>query len=197
MSKQDKDAMAKQNLQFMFGRNEEEMARDPDKRMFVRHKRVSDNVGAVKSFEGQWECLSPLHQAIVYLPGDERQYPTVEHALQASKTSDSAVRDEIAAATTAVDAKRIASKLATAEWRERSVHIMEAILRDKFIRHKQLRATLAKTEHHRLVYENSYGDGFWGVKPNPSGEQNGKNKLGELLMQVNNSHPDKNTRAMD
>jgi ribA/ribD-fused uncharacterized protein len=183
-SRQEREAVIKQNFEFMFARDEAQMSLDPDKRKFVRHKRVSEDAGAIRAFEGQWACLSPFHEAAVHLPTDPRRYPSVEHALQASKTEDAALRDEIAAAPTAVDAKRLASKLTTNEWREQSVNIMERILRDKFVRHKEHRATLMQTEHRKLVYENDYGDGFWGVKVNKEGGRTGQNKLGELLMKV-------------
>lgn len=53
MSRQERDAVVKQNLEFMFARDEAQMALDPDKRKFVRHKRVSEDAGAIRQFEGQ------------------------------------------------------------------------------------------------------------------------------------------------
>ena len=121
-------------------------------------------------------------------------YPSVEHALQASKAvgSDEATRQKIRKAPTAVDAKRIGNKLplpvavstggAAAKkkaWKLRSREIVEALLRDKFRRNKSLAQELVETRGKELVYDNQWNDRFWGVSGGA-----GHNYLGALLEKV-------------
>eukprot|EP00611_Tribonema_gayanum_P015642 TRINITY_DN27519_c0_g1_i1.p1 TRINITY_DN27519_c0_g1~~TRINITY_DN27519_c0_g1_i1.p1 ORF type:complete len:281 (-),score=58.98 TRINITY_DN27519_c0_g1_i1:4-846(-) len=128
----------------------------------------------------EYEYLSNLHRAKVYLPGDEEPYPTVEHAFQASKTEDVQLRSEIRAAPTAIAAKKAARKIAVSDaWRSRSEAIMEALVRDKFRRHDKYREQLLGTGAQLLAYVNEHNDKLWGVCDGKGG-----NKLGLLLMRV-------------
>jgi ribA/ribD-fused uncharacterized protein len=94
-------------------------------------------------------------------------YPSVEHALQASKTTDDATRRLIRAAPTGVEAKRIGGKLKVddpKQWKARSRDVVKALLRDKFKRNKALAQELVETRGKALVYDNQWNDTFWGVR---------------------------------
>ncbi len=167
---------------------------DPDKSFNARTSRPVEGdpralaAAAIRSFEGEHEFLSTLSKSRVVLPGDGGvegaefvAYPTVEHALQAAKSGDAEYRRAILACKTPLEAKRLGAKadFDKEAWKERSVVVMEALLRDKFRRHKQLRAQLLATGSQPLVYENAHNDQFWGVS-----KGKGTNHLGKLLEKV-------------
>ena len=148
---------------------------------------------AIRGFDGELRFLAADFPAKVVLPwrfagaggstaenaaaDDEDEwepYPSAEHALQASKAAAGAAgraqRCAIRAAHGAKEAKRLGSAAlkargphATNAWREASAAVMEALLRDKFRRHAELRAQLAATKRRRLYHVNGYNDAFWGV----------------------------------
>ena len=105
-------------------------------------------------------------------------YPSVEHALQASKTDDEIIKKHIKNAPTAIDAKRIGNKLPVDKklWKTRSREIMTDLLRDKFKRNKALAQALIQTRGKGLVFANTWNDTFWGVC-----KGRGHNFLGQLL----------------
>ncbi len=167
---------------------------DPDKATFVRYH--DDPVAAARrlassriaAFVGEHEFLSTLSKSRVVLPGAGATetayvaYPTVEHALQAAKSPDAAYRKEILACRDALEAKRRGAKAPGWDkeaWKTQSLVVMEALLRDKFRRHKGLRAQLLATGTQRLVYENEHNDQFWGTC-----KGKGQNHLGLLLEKV-------------
>jgi len=97
-------------------------------------------------------------------------YPSVEHALAASKTSDPTLKDAILGEDDPVAAKRIGSKAlggdkaAAAAWREQSLKVMGGLLRDKFKRGPaKYRERLLATGHRNLCYRVDHNDQFWGV----------------------------------
>ena len=98
-------------------------------------------------------------------------YPSVEHALQAAKTSDSEIRRRIREeCPTAIDAKRFVSKeqlQKTSEekekWKGTSLQIMKGLLRDRFVRHRVLRDKLLETGSKYLIYQNTLNDTWWGM----------------------------------
>ncbi|KAJ8605425.1 hypothetical protein CTAYLR_003295 [Chrysophaeum taylorii] len=126
--------------------------------------------------------LAPGHSCGVW--ADDRMYPSVEHALQALKAPPEE-RAGIAEADVR-EAKRLgaAALRKNPEFREKSVSVMDALLRDKFLRHPSLRAALRETGTKRLVHLNDYGDAFWGEVPYGEKMRRGKNELGKALERV-------------
>lgn len=167
---------------------------DPDKSFNARVARPVEGdpramaAAAIRTFAGEHEFLSTLSRSRVVLPGcgcvegDEfTAYPTVEHALQAAKSEDAEYRAAILACKDPLEAKRLGAKVEFDKeaWKEKSVEVMEALLRDKFRRHKALRAQLLATGAQPLVYDNAHNDQFWGVC-----KGKGANHLGRLLEKV-------------
>jgi predicted NAD-dependent protein-ADP-ribosyltransferase YbiA (DUF1768 family) len=155
------------------------MTQDPDKIWHKpnRVKEADPYLTAIRIGEGDFEFLSNAHRARVLLPGDAEAYPSVEHAFQASKTADPALRAHIREAATAIDAKKSARGIAITEaWRKTSEQVMEALVRDKFRRHDKYREQLLATGHQLLAYINEHNDKVWGVC-NGAGD----NKLGTFL----------------
>lgn len=134
----------------------------------------------IESFFGPFRFLSNFYlcpQPIVCDMGIE--YPTVEHAYQAYKSSDKDVRLYISQIPRPGTAKRHAKTIQIRDnWNEIRVGIMEELLRQKFSQpfFKQL---LLETEGFELIEGNDHHDSFWGVY-----KGKGANNLGKLLMKI-------------
>ncbi len=115
--------------------------------------------------------------AIVY---GRIEYPTVEHAFQAAKTDDRALKLTVAAAPSPGAAKRIGRKVPLrADWEEVKTDIMRTLVRLKFSTHQELRERLLETGEAELIEGNTWNDTFWGVC-----KGKGQNWLGKILMEV-------------
>ena len=176
-----RDDIIKQNIKFMYGRSQEISLQDPDKRTLAPTVRKSIAGDVIDSFDGENAFLSPGFDCPVMLPGDDLLFPSFEHALQASRTTDISKRAAIRDAKSARDAKKLGSKVdVSSNWKENCAGIAEKLLRDKFFRNKELKAKLLKTEHRTLKFVNNYGDQFWGI----TADGKGQNKLGKLLEKI-------------
>eukprot|EP01041_Mallomonas_annulata_P007857 gene7857-16079_t len=175
-----RDEIIKQNIAFMYGRNAETSLQDPDKRSFIATRKKTD-VDCIDHFAEDFAFLSPSFESKVFVHDETEPYPTFEHAMQASKTTDPVKKNAIRCCSDVREAKKLGSKLVIGkEWHENCSKIAEGILRDKFQRHKELRQKLIKTEHRTLKFKNTYGDLVWGL--NDAGK--GENRLGKLLEKV-------------
>lgn len=131
----------------------------------------------ITSFDGKYRFLSNFLYCEVGLDGD--LYPSVEHAFQAAKTKNSAMRYRIRMAKTPGQAKRMGRKCVLCEdWEETKILVMESLLRKKF-RHPNLKRLLLATGDAELIEGNNWGDTFWGVC-----NDIGENNLGKLLMKI-------------
>lgn len=132
----------------------------------------------IDSFSGKNSFLSNFHPCHVEFDG--MLYPSVEHAYQAGKSLDFAVRkaftwDEL----TAAQSKRLGRAIACrSDWDSAKDQVMLTCLRSKFLA-PNLRELLVDTGHQDLIEGNRWGDTYWGVC---RGE--GLNRLGKLLMRV-------------
>jgi ribA/ribD-fused uncharacterized protein len=122
----------------------------------------------IRSFTGTYRFLSNF---------DERG--AVEWRFQASKTLDEAERAWVLAAVSAGEAKRRGRKVTLREdWEQVKDDIMLALLREKFA-DEILGDLILSTGTVELIEGNQWGDTYWGVC-----RGHGRNRLGELLMQV-------------
>ena len=128
---------------------------------------------SINTFFGEYRWLSNFHPCRVF------EYPSVEHAYQASKTHDQKSRNAILMAASAYDAKRL-GKVAPkrSDWEKVKLAVMEKCLRAKFTDPK-LRAKLIATGEAELIEGNTWGDVYWGVC-----NERGENHLGILLMKI-------------
>jgi ribA/ribD-fused uncharacterized protein len=146
----------------------------------------------IDSFQGQYRFLSNFYPAPVEFQGLE--YPTNEHAYQASKCLNQRFRHFIASEEdlSAAGAKRLGRALSTGKlvrvdknWVERddwfsvNLDIMFVLNFEKFRRHDDLRELLLETGEAELIEGNHWGDVFWGVCNGV-----GENHLGKILMKV-------------
>ena len=134
---------------------------------------------AIPRFFGPYRFLSNFWPAAVSLDGEE--YPTVEHAFQAAKTTDMEARTFVRIAPSPGAAKQRGRMLALRpDWETIKIEIMAGLLRQKFTNHEELREALLNTGDALPVEGNTWGDTFWGV----DAVKGGANHLGLLLMQV-------------
>lgn len=131
----------------------------------------------ITSFRGDYRFLSNFYVSPVTF--DDVQYPTVEHAFQAAKTTDPVIRRRIANLPTPSLAKAAGRALVMRpDWDSIRLFVMETLLLQKFAR-EPLCGMLLATGDRELVEGNWWDDRYWGVC---RGE--GENHLGKLLMKV-------------
>lgn len=139
---------------------------------------------AITTFQGDdYGFLSNLTRADVTF--EDEKYPSLEHAFQAAKTQDPALRARIWAIRRPSAAREVGNtkwvRLATRpDWDDVKQGVMLQLVRQKFTQPK-FRKRLLATGDRELVETNEREDRFWGVD-RVTGE--GNNRLGKILMQV-------------
>ena len=109
-------------------------------------------------------------------------WPTSEHYFQAMKFADASYREQIrSAATPMLSAKLGRSRKQTLrpDWEAVKDSVMFDAVLAKFSQHENLAALLRSTGSAKLV-EHTTNDSYWG----DGGDGSGKNRLGQILMQV-------------
>lgn len=113
---------------------------------------------------------------------DGKRWPTSEHYFQAQKFAGTPHEEEIRRVKKpriAADMGRDRKRPLRRDWEAVKDGVMLAALRAKFTQHVDLRALLLATSDARLV-EHTSNDAYWA----DGGDGSGKNRLGQLLMQV-------------
>lgn len=142
---------------------------------------------SISSFQGDYRFLSNFYPAVVRLTGPDGssapEYPTVEHAYQASKTNDETWRLTIRTALSPGDAKRLGRQVPLSPVFEAAkLDIMKGLLRQKFS-HSLLRKRLIATGQAILIEGNTWHDNYWGqCSCSRCRGLIGENHLGVLLM---------------
>lgn len=127
--------------------------------------------------ETGYDFLSNFYPSSVSYEG--KLYPTVEHAYQASKTTDPNIREFIRKAKDPGEAKRLGQGIAVRnDWEKVKVGIMRCLIKEKFS-NPFLTHRLLGTGDAQLVLNNKWNDKFWGVC-----RGTGENWLGKILMEV-------------
>lgn len=138
----------------------------------------------VESFFGPYRFLSnffPTDSPIVCDMGV--QYPSVEHAYQAHKTTNYEERVLISKLPTAGAAKKYSHTMdVRPEWKSIRLGIMEGLLRQKFSQ-PSFKRRLLDTGSKELLEGNTWNDTFWGIC-----DGKGSNHLGKLLMKIREEH---------
>jgi len=128
-----------------------------------------------------WGEFSNFSPHPIYLKG--LIWQTVEHFYQAQKFADTPIEHKIRLAQSPIKAKQIAKsnceKYNLKEWEYVKEMVMLQALNAKFNQHPQLKTMLLNTKH-RHIAEHTKNDLYWGDGHN----KNGKNRLGQLLMQI-------------
>ena len=132
---------------------------------------------SIKEFKDKYRFLSNFYPVKVMFEWIE--FPTVEHAFQAAKTTDIGRRKWMALAESPADAKRSGRRLSIRpDWEQIKLKVMEDLVRQKFSK-EPLRTQLLETGDAELIEGNEWGDTFWGVC-----KGRGENWLGKILMMI-------------
>lgn len=134
----------------------------------------------IEFYESPYYMLSNFSSHAVEYRGD--LYLTAEHAYQAAKFNDIAIKMEIQSTRSAFLAKEIAQQHKSerdTDWDEKKISAMEEILRAKLLQHNDVKEALKKSGKMEIV-ENSPTDTFWGI--GRDGE--GRNELGKIWMRL-------------
>ena len=119
---------------------------------------------------------------LVQVDFDGVLYRSTEHAFQAAKTLVHEEREQIRTAYSPGAAKGLGRRVHLREdWEHIKINVMYELLVQKF-HTEPLRLWLPQTGDVALVEGNTWGDAFWGITGNGTGE--GRNELGKLLVRV-------------
>ena len=134
----------------------------------------------INEFRGKYRFLSNFYPCkTIYLL---MVFPTVEHAYQASKTTDWGERNSILNCKTPSDAKRLGKIVSLrSDWEEVKDRYMYSFLKHKFA-NEDLKRMLLDTGEEELIEGNQWHDHYWGVCYCDKCDGNGLNKLGNMLM---------------
>lgn len=136
----------------------------------------------VEEFQGHYRFLSNFVPCVVELDG--KTYPTVEHAYQAAKTHDPALRYEIRKLISPGAAKRITRQMVIRrDWEEVKIGVMRGLLEQKFSQ-ETFDFQLEVLRGFTLIEGNKWGDTFWGCVKVQGYKWQGENNLGKLLMEI-------------
>ncbi len=131
----------------------------------------------ITRFRGTHYFLSNFYPCKVVHNGIE--YPSAEHAYQASKTTNRKYKEHIKRAESPGEAKRRGKSVPLrGDWENVKIDVMRQILREKFS-NPGLKDLLRATGESYIEEANTWGDTFWGTYDGV-----GHNHLGKLLMQA-------------
>ena len=140
----------------------------------------------INSFKDDYYFLSNFFPCRIEYNGE--QYPSVEHAFQASKSLDPEIRELFQDyKLSPSNAKKLGRRVDLRyDWEDVKLNIMRELIEIKFS-DNTLKHMLISTYPKELIEGNNWGDTFWGVC-----NKVGKNNLGKILMSVretfNKSH---------
>jgi ribA/ribD-fused uncharacterized protein len=141
---------------------------------------ISVKSSPITSFNGPYRFLSNFYLVSVSFDGE--LYPSVEHAYQAAKTTNPAIRIEIMNTKSPTEARAIGKKLQVREdWDDIKLDVMKELVKEKFHNNRYMATALKDTGDAELIEGNWWGDRFWGVC-----RGQGLNHLGRILMEVRN-----------
>lgn len=136
----------------------------------IQFYRVTEAYGAFSNFSAH----------PVKLKG--KTWPTTEHYFQAQKFADTPHEEEIRRIASPMVAARMGrsrSRPLRRDWEQVKDDVMREALRAKFTQHHELRALLLSTGDAPIV-EHTQNDRYWA----DGGDGTGRNRLGELLMEL-------------
>lgn len=140
----------------------------------------------IDCFDGEFAFLSNFYPSPIPISDgvDTFTAPTVEHYFQASKTPSMEEFLDILSASTPGQSKRLGRKcMLVPDWEEVKDRVMYEALRLKFS-DPDLKEKLLATEDAWLVEGNTWHDNYWGSCHCDRCGSHGRNKLGQLLMQL-------------
>lgn len=148
----------------------------------------------ISKFIGKYDFLSNFYPVNVQF--EDLNFPTVEHAYQAAKSTKFSYRREISlihASKAGIAKRKGQTVILRRDWEKIKFDIMATLLRSKF-ENTILTSLLISTDNAILIEGNYWHDNIWGdcKCKNCSGIE-GKNHLGNLLMELRTHLNEKNT----
>ena len=141
----------------------------------------------IDKFDGEYAFLSNYYPSKIVYDIDDGHImyaKTVEHAFHAAKTLNIEEEFDILAANTPGQAKRLGRKCTLRpDWENVKDDVMRTLLRKKFAI-PELRDKLLATGDAKLIEGTTWHDNYWGVCSCEKCGGRGKNRLGELLMEI-------------
>lgn len=107
---------------------------------------------------------------------------TVEHAYQAAIYTDEEIRERIAIARSAHDARLIGREykhLRRKDWATAKVRVMEELFRAKVAQHSYVREKILASGNREII-KNVPDDSFWGW----GADHQGENRMGKMWMMI-------------
>lgn len=134
----------------------------------------------IHQFRDQYQGFSSFAECEVVMDGIF--YPSVEHAYQASKTTNKNERELfLGKDVSAGRAKRLGRTITIREdWDDIKLSVMKELCRQKYSKTKY-RALLISTGDALIQEGNNWGDKFWGMDLQSG---SGENNLGKILMEL-------------
>lgn len=133
---------------------------------------------AINSFKSEYSFLSNFYPVRIEYKGN--LYLTLEHAMQAAKTTNDRDRRFVNQNCNPAEAKKRGRLIKLRpDWEAVKLDVVRDLLRIKFAPGSKLASKLLATGDAELVEGNKHGDTFWGVCRGV-----GLNWLGVLLMQI-------------
>lgn len=129
---------------------------------------------------GEYGAFSNFSRHAIFLDG--KRWPTSEHYFQAQKFLDPSLQETIRMTKRPMEAANLGRSRKNPlrrDWDSVKDNVMRRALRAKFTQHEELRALLLSTGDALLV-EHTANDSYWG----DGGDGSGKNRLGQLLMEL-------------
>jgi len=146
---------------------------------------MEQELGQVDSFKGQYEKFSNFYPVVIHFEGIN--FPSVEHAFVAAKSTDVFFRKRIAELPPeqAGKAKRMGRKTyLRPDWDMVKIAYMKRFLLQKFS-YDEFRILLLSTGDMPIIEGNYWHDNYWGdCFCDKCKGIRGKNNLGKLLMKV-------------
>lgn len=132
---------------------------------------------AINNFTGKYEFLSNFYNHPLVLDGVE--YSNAEAAFQAQSAADKGSKRKFARLS-GIKAKAYGRRIVQRDdWDEQTqIDAMREVLIAKF-KDKELAKKLCNTGNEELINMNQFRDEYWGVTT-----RGGRNKLGEMLMEI-------------
>lgn len=136
----------------------------------------------INKFDGEYAFLSNYYNSPITYKG--YVCATVEHAFHAAKTDNDKEIHAIVSAPTPGKSKRLGRQCTLrTDWEEIKDHVMRTLLCKKFAI-PELRDKLLATGDATLIEGTTWHDNYWGVCSCEKCGGRGKNRLGELLMEI-------------
>jgi ribA/ribD-fused uncharacterized protein len=138
---------------------------------------------AITDFRKDYFFLSNFYPCQVFYNG--LMFPNSEGAYMSCKNDNREDHVKLSEMKTAREAREYGQKIhIRSNWEDVKYDSMKNVLRDKFTRNLHLGIKLLETGDRQLVEGGTWHDQFWGICNCSKHQGEGKNALGQILMEI-------------